>query len=270
MFFKFLPFFSLMHQDNEISHLITMLTGCTHLCLTDRGNTAIKLALQAAKEKGHTSVLLADEGGWMRYEEFSRKAGLAVAWLKTDHGLIDPSSLPEHPHACLLIQTIAGYFAHQDMKSIRDACDHTGIFLIEDISPSFSEQCYGDLVICSFGKWKIVNYGMGGFIGTTRDDIQLPAGINLPSLLGAAIKKAPERLASLYTLADEVKHDLQMYSVLHPSRKGVVIVVKYASDEEKRNIIKYCTEKGYGYELCPRQIRTMEKAVSIELKRGLS
>ena len=56
---------------------------------------AIFLALQWAKQKGHTQLYLADQGDWITYVQYGKKLGFIITYLKTQRGLIDFSQITE-------------------------------------------------------------------------------------------------------------------------------------------------------------------------------
>jgi len=55
--------------------------------------------------------------------------------------------------------------------------------------------------------------------------------------------------------------------LLHPKSLGINVVVRYADSAEKKRLIDYCERKCLEYTLCPRNIRVMCDAISIEVKR---
>ena len=48
---------------------------------------------------------------------------------------------------------------------------------------------------------------------------------------------------------------------------GINVIVKFNNAEEKLKLIDYCKLYGYEFTLCPRYIRVLEDAISIEVKR---
>ena len=55
--------------------------------------------------------------------------------------------------------------------------------------------------------------------------------------------------------------------MLHRKKKGINVVVKYYSENERERLIKYCNNENLDYTICPRVIRVNERAVCIEVKR---
>src|SRR3990167_3272134 len=89
---------------------IQELTGCSYVLLTNRCNTAIDLGLLNAKDLGHTSVFIPDQGGWIHYQDMPPKMGLTVIPIKTHDGVIE--HIPSKT-GCLIYCNPAGYFAEQ-------------------------------------------------------------------------------------------------------------------------------------------------------------
>ena len=149
------------------------LVGKKYLVFTERGNSAIKLALQAVRMMGKKKVLIQDQGGWLTYSQFIEKLGMEKIELKTDYGIVAPESLAGHQGCVLLINSMPGYAALQDMEEVADACRKNSIFLLNDASGSIGtgDAEFGDVIIGSFGHAKPVDMGHGGFIATDDERI---------------------------------------------------------------------------------------------------
>ncbi len=271
-----------MQQESAREHCILQIKEYTkhkNVILTNSGNLAIFAALYFAKQAGYKELLIPDQGGWLTYKDYPQIIGLKLKELKTDYGLIDIKELSKHKNKALIFPSIAGYFAEQDLEQISKICKKNNLLLIEDASPCFSDDklCNGllsDIIVCSFGKWKIVDNHHGGFISVKNKSlikkeiksIIKPIELNFDKLL-KNIKKANKRLNKLYQLAKKVKIDLTMLNleVLHPDKRGINVVVRY--NKQLQDIKQYCKDNNYEFTLCPRYIRVNEKAVSIELKR---
>jgi hypothetical protein len=181
--------------------------------------------------------------------------------------------------AALILPSYGGYIVEQPLMEISKMCKKNNILLIEDASGSLSSKklCNGrfsDIIVASFGKGKIVDNGCGGFIsandkaflGSEVSSLTKPIGIDY-SRLSSKIENAPHRLAMLRKEHDAVKRDLLQFPIIHSEREGINVAVSFKTEQEKMKIIKYCDGKGLSYTLCPRYIRIMEEAVSIEIKR---
>ncbi len=77
---------------NKIHEKLTELTNHKNIILTNRGNTAIRLALKQVKklnkDNDRKMILIQDQGGWMSYHKFTEKLKLQKFDLKTTFGVI--------------------------------------------------------------------------------------------------------------------------------------------------------------------------------------
>ncbi|MBL7050962.1 hypothetical protein ISS04_02240 [Candidatus Woesearchaeota archaeon] len=258
----------------EIEKKIKKLIGCKYVRLVDRGNSAIFIALSVAKQKGFENVLIPDQGGWLTYLQFPKKVGFGLERVKTEYGLIDSKNLKEKS-GCLLYQNLAGYFAEQQVKKIYKVCKGKNFVILDICSIGGRFKRVADIFIGSFGRWKVVDAGYGGFIGTNDERLfSLIKGFegydfdeNNSEILLEKLKGAKKRLKWLYDKNKKVKKDLKGFNVIHRGDKGINVVVKYCCEEEKQKILKYCNKHDYQYTLCPRYIRVKDEAISIEIKR---
>ena len=88
----------------------------------------------------------------------------------------------------------------------------------------------------------------------------------LKSLLDR-LQALPARMAELYSISSKIKKELAAYQVLHPEKKGINVVVAFSSSTEKAELVRYCETNKYEYTVCPRYIRVLREALSIEVKR---
>ncbi|MCK5107680.1 MAG: hypothetical protein KAQ83_03055 [Nanoarchaeota archaeon] len=252
---------------DELRHIIKK----KHIFLVDRGNSAIKVALKTAQKLGNSKVYIPDQGGWMTYRQFPKKFGLEQEEIKTDYGLIKSNNLKKL-EGVLLYQSLAGYFAEQDVKGIRKK--FKGLIILDVCNLSKKVDLHSDILIGSFGQAKVVDLGYGGFIATDDDRIAEQIDIKGVEFADVYFEKlvdkllmAKKRLKQLCNTSKKVKKDLKKFKIIHKDKKGINVIVKFSNEEEKGKIIDYCSEKEYEYTLCPRYIRVNEEAVSIELKR---
>lgn len=252
--------------------ILKILTGKEHVKFTSRGNISIKNSLKIIKNMGREICLIQDEGGWMHYQKFIEETELEPIRLVTNYGLIFEKELKNYSHdAALLLNSLAGYIAMHDMNNVYSECIEDDIILINDVSGSIGskESKFGDIIIGSFGKGKPVNLGSGGFIAV--DDEEFISSLEDADLnfvdLEIKLRNVESRRKFLLDKAKEVKKDLSEYNVVHRDEEGLNVVVKFSSEEEKEKIIQYCDKNNYEYTICPREIRILEDAVSIEIKR---
>ena len=259
--------------------LLKILSGKEHVLFTSRCNESIKLAMQIVAKQGVTQVLYQEEGGWLTYEKYIQAANLEAIKLITHDGLIFPAELNAYDmDSALLINSLAGYIALHDMDDLYGACAKNNMLLVNDVSGSIGlpEGKIGDIIVGSFGKAKPVNLGTGGFIASNDEEliqqIQETEGfaesdIPFPILI-EKLKGLEARRNYLEAQAAKVKEDLkQDYQVAHVDERGLNVVVKFKNDEERDNIIEYCKDKSLEYTICPREIRILDNAISIEIKR---
>jgi len=249
---------------------LNKLTNHKNIYLTSRGNKAIEHALSLVKGK----LLIPYQGSWMSYKKIAKKLGLDVVELKTDYGIIDLDDLKQKVDSAdaLIYQNPAGYFADQPIKEIYEICRDKCLVIL-DVSGCIGDKelCngdYADIIVCSFGKWKLVNLEYGGFVSSNKElDIKEDFDENYFDKLNEKINTLGKRLKFLYDKCNKIKKDLLDFNIIHKDKKGINVVVMFNDEEQKSEIIKYCEKQNYEYTLCPREIRVNCNAVSIEVKR---
>lgn len=245
------------------------LTGKKYIYFTERGNKSILYALRNAKTFGKGKLFIPDQGGWLTYEKYGRMVGFGVEVLKTDLGILKMKDLNKllEEDSCLLYNSMAGYFALQDVNEITALGKERNSLIINDASAVIGSEHakQGDIILGSFGKWKPLNCGTGGFVASDQKLIieEVPPPANLLEKLD----ELPERINFLKEKVKEIKKDLKDFDIIHKDRVGLIVVVKFKTEDEFKKIVDYCKEKEYEYTICPRAIRVICKAVSIELKR---
>ncbi len=261
-------------------------TGHEYALLTKRANASILLAMRTAKDMSEEkkSMIIPDQGGWLTFRQTPKKIGLLSDEVKTDYGLIDLEDLRRYlglgNAAGFIYTNPAGYYAAQPMQEIYSLCK--GICtVILDASGSIGnkEQCdgdYADLIVGSFGKWKPVNAGKGGFISFKNKklfEVAMTHYVN-PEFsekeiqeIDNKLEEGPKRIQNMTNLARKVKNDLKDLTILHPDLDGLNVIVAFKNEEEKQKIIAYCEKESFEYTDCPKYIRVNENAISIEIKR---
>ena len=260
---------------------IKQLTKHDHVALTSRGNTSILIALLTTTK---STVLIPKEGGWLSYEKIATALNKKVIKINTNKAILDLDHLKSNLNqdAVLLYHSVAGYFAPQDIKQIYNEAEKAGSEVIMDVSGSIgTEYCngnYADIIIGSFSKWKLVDANMGAFISFTNKELYdkakpLIKSISLPVDTGTIYKRLTNlksRIDTLngirqQTMADLENQNLEIIGKEH--NLGFIVLVKYKNEIDKLNIQTYCTKHNLEYTICPREIRVMEDAISIEIKR---
>ena len=265
----------------EIKKQLIDLSGCSNIKLVKSGNKAIVYAVRIAKRLGKTKVCIQDQGGWITYYQYSMRLNLEVIKLKTDCGLIDKHELASRldDKSVLLINSMPGYLALENMDDIAAICSENKSMMINDISGSIGTDNakFGDIVVCSFGKDKPINYGGGGFIGVKNNDyfdIIVMQEIRPGAGFAERIKSLNNRLTEISAIREQLLAGLInlgfQEKLIHPSMHGINIAVEFADETEKERVINYCNKNNIEYTICPRYIRVECDAVSIEVKRLLA
>jgi hypothetical protein len=139
---------------------------------------------------------------------------------------------------------------------------------------------YADIMVGSFGRWKPINLGYGGFISFRQDSAEARLFLRDKEIckdkseceariggLPEKLRAAASRLELFYGKCDRIKRELAMHDIIHRERKGINVVIRLHDEDEKKELINYCERNKYEYTLCPRYIRVLEPAISIEVKR---
>ncbi len=241
------------------------LTGKKNVLLTSRCNKAIHLALKWARQMGYSDLCIPDQGGWITYAQYGKKEKFQLHELATDLGMIDFSQVREK--SVLLFHDMAAYAFIQeyDYEMLKDK----GVLVIADTCGSIGQYIPdADIVVCSFGNAKMVNFGYGGMLAS---NMQIPFESDFDKEkkrdLKLCLKELPDRVAFLKEIRAQVLEDLADFDILRPDVDGVNVIVRFSSEEEKEKILAYCAAHELEYRLCPFKIRVLCDAVSIEIKR---
>ncbi|MBI4980383.1 hypothetical protein HZC30_02375 [Candidatus Woesearchaeota archaeon] len=266
---------------DEIVKILQKLTGHKLIEIVLRGNSAIDSALSIIpKDK---LVLIPEEGGWIHYQKAPPKLGLTTIEVKCDDAKINLSDLKHklttNNCGALLYQNPGGYFAEQPMKESYELCRKNKCLVIMDVSGSIgTELCDGkfvDIIVGSFGEWKLVEAKAGGFISCQNKELfdkikehttPLTDGVQLNTIL-TKIHELSGRIKFLLGKREKIIRELKEFEVVHPKDLGFVVVVKYKDDTEKSKIISYFKQNSLPFTECPRYIRLNNPAVSIEVKQ---
>lgn len=258
-------------KDN-IFNMLNNLTNKDHIKIVSRGNKAILYALKIAKKLGKTKVLIQDQGGWITYRQYPQRLKLELVEVKTDFGLIDLKDLEKKAdeNSILLLNSMPGYAALEDISDIYNVCIRKKIFLINDVTGSIGTEAAkkGDIVFCSFGKAKPIDYGQGAFIATNNDELLNLIRINEEDFdIEEKLKTLDKRLEFLNKKRKQIIKGLKGLPIIHKNKKGINVIVKTKYQAEKDLVESYCKDNDLEYTICPRYIRVQTDAISIEVKR---
>ncbi|MBU0470506.1 MAG: aminotransferase class I/II-fold pyridoxal phosphate-dependent enzyme [Nanoarchaeota archaeon] len=265
----------------EIIKKLKHLTRHDFIEITTRGNTAIESALSILP-KGK-KVLIPEEGGWLTYQDLPKKLGLELEEVRCADAKIDLQDLAKkiEKGSAFLYQNPGGYFAEQPLKDIYQVCKEKESLVLLDASGSIGtklcEGRFADIIIGSFGKWKLVEAHTGGFVSCNDKNLFDKIKKNIVPLedqekLNLILKKLnelDERIKFLTKKRKEILEDLKEFDLVHKEDLAFVVVVKFSTVEEKEKIINYCNKKELEWTECPRYIRLNKPAISIEVKRLL-
>jgi len=264
--------------------IISKLRELTHhdyVELTERGNAAIKAAFSILDN--NKRVLIPEEGGWLTYCTIPEQLGLVADKVKCNDAKINLSDLKKKLakkiYSAFLYQNPGGYFAEQEIARIYRLCKENDCLVILDVSGGIGTKLgdgyYADILVGSFGKWKLIDAEKSGFISCQKehlwkmlkDKVKVFDDGNILIKVLLKLEKLPERIGKLQLAKDTIVNDLKQYDLVYPHDLGFVVVVKYADDEEKERIIDYCKTNNLEWTECPRYIRLNKRAISIEVKR---
>lgn len=264
-------------MQDKVLEKLKKFTKHNHVRITDRGNSAIFVAMAMAKKVNPKPFLLIpNEGGWISFRTYPRILGFDIKEIQTNKGILNLKTLKEGTKnaSALIMTSFAGYFAEQPLEKISEICKKNDCLLIEDASGAVGDKtlCNGefsDIIVGSFGRWKPISLGYGGFISVRNKEFfsQAKEPFSLikvhNNIYGELLPLLKiKRLKKLLKLQGKVKKDLKNVEVFHRDKRGLNVVTEYSL-----KVLKYCQKKKYPYVLCPTYIRLNEKAVSIELKR---
>jgi hypothetical protein len=277
----------LEHDRQKALDMLSKLTGHKHVRLVQRGNAAIFAALYMVKKMNPKPfVLIPDQGGWLSFKTYPKMLGFEIRTVQTNRGLIDLIDLEKKAEsgAALLVTSFAGYFADQPMRYISNICRRCNCILIEDASGAVGDEelCdgyYSDIIVGSFGKWKPINMQYGGFVSVAKKEFFDDANVVFSTTnfyprydvmlekLRIVKDKVKDMVKKAKAVKDDISKKIPHLKIVHKDLRGLNVVVRHMSKEEKKAIIEYCEKNNYEYVECPNYIRIDEDAVSIELKR---
>jgi hypothetical protein len=261
-------------MKQKIINTLKQLTNHTYLEIVPRGNSAILSVIKLVKKK----LLIPEEGGWLTYKDYPEKLNINHGFVKCENAVINLEDLKQKVKDAdvFLYQNPGGYFAEQPVKEIYQICKENNCLVVLDTSGSIGTKLcdgnYADIILASFGKWKLVEARVGGFISckdkTLFNKLELEHlnDENSLNIIEKNLNLLPERIKFLTEARSKIINDLQDFNILNKDHLGFVVVIEF-NDEEKDQIINYCKKNNLEYTLCPRYIRVNKKAISIEIKR---
>ncbi|MFA6088498.1 MAG: DegT/DnrJ/EryC1/StrS family aminotransferase [Candidatus Woesearchaeota archaeon] len=251
-------------------------TGKSNISFTNRCNDAIKCAYNicAKMNSDCKKVLCQKEGGWMTYDQFALKMGFDVSYVDTNDSIVDLEDLKKKvssgEYLFIIFNRIPGYFCKNDVSEINKICHEYNVLTIEDQCAELA-LTNSDFIVCSFGRWKPLNLGHGGFIAS-NNLLDVAIECKYPELSSEVLPfllNCDERVSKLKEIVLRVKKELTdlKLNVVRPEFTELNVIVSFQDDLEKQKILDYCALNTFEFEECPRDIRINKKAISIEIKR---
>ena len=259
----------------EAKRLLKKILNIEDIFLVSRGNKAIELAFKYLKYNNKRNLLIPKEGGWITYKTADRQ-GLNIKEIDTSDALINLDDLRKKSKLAdaFIYNNPSGYFVENNIKEVYKICRANNCLVILDASPGIGnpKQINGDfcdIMVGSFGRWKAVNLEYGGFIALKGLSYEIKEDFNGEKIkeLIEKLNRLPKRLEFLYSRTEKIKKDLNNMNILHRNSKSLNVVIAFKDSHEKKNIIKYCLTEGLEFTECPRYIRVLRQAISIEVKR---
>ena len=264
-------------MQEQVIQRLKELTKHNAVRITNRGNASIFIAMSMVQKVNPKSFfLIPDQGGWISFRTYPKILGFDVKEIPTNRGILNLKALEEGTKnaSALIMTSFAGYFAEQPLGEISEICKKNNCLLIEDATGSIGDKvlCNGelsDIIVGSFGRWKPINLGYGGFISVRNKELfeQAREPLSLVKVHNSIYDDLlpllnSKRLEKLLKLQTKVKKELKGIEIFHKDKRGLNVVTEY-----NEKVLDYCAKKGYPYVLCPTYARVNEKAISIELKR---
>src|SRR3989338_5391206 len=160
----------------KVLELLRKYTKHDFVALTPRGNASVYAAFETVRQLSQQNVvLIPDQGGWVTYSQFPKKMKMLAYEYKTDYGVLNIQDLPLHLQNVnsLIYSNPAGYYADQPSQEIYKGCSQRFPVIMEVSGSLGSDICdgrYADIMIGSFGKWKPISIGTGGFISFKAEE----------------------------------------------------------------------------------------------------
>lgn len=266
------------YMKEDVLKSLRKFTNHKEVRVMPRGNSAVFVALYCVKNASDNPMLLIpDQGGWISFKKYPRMLNLDYRELTTHRGVVDLKELEKQLKigaTAFIMTSFAGYYAEQPLKKISALCKKYDCLLIEDASGAVTDKklCNGkfsDIIVASFGRWKPIDLGYGGFISTNKIELldKCKDVFSLFRVSNDIYDMLPPflnnlRLKKIFKRNVQIKKDLGDINVFHRKLRGLNIVTEY-----NQRVLDYCANEDLQYVLCPSYIRVNEKAISIEVKR---
>lgn len=268
-------------MSNQCIKKLSLITRKNHIFFMDKCRDAAELIMHYSKNHGFKNLVIQEEGGWYTYEKSAQKLGLNVLMAPMSKGVLIKDEFPFKDDSLIILNTNPGY-AYVEPLSFYDDFKKINTIVVNDIVSSIGDDISlkGDILIGSFGRAKPLTISSGGAF-VACDDLNLfeellklkksfypDAGdqINFDELL-LALDNVKNKKKKWIDYSNNIKKILTQkgFTILNPN-DSINIFVK-TSNDERENLINFCVEHNLDYVICPKYIRTMQEAISIEIKK---
>ncbi|MBU1111910.1 MAG: aminotransferase class I/II-fold pyridoxal phosphate-dependent enzyme [archaeon] len=257
--------------------------------LVTKGNSAILLALtKLSLANPESKIYGPKEGGWLTYPKYAKALGKEYITIETTDATLNLDDLQAKlsaapPKSIFIYHSLGGYVAKQPIEQIYNICKERDCHVVMDACGSFGTNLcdgnYADVMFGSFGRWKLVDLGRGAFISFKDQELyeQFKPLVSAFPFEGSdedyekllhKLDSVEERINFLLDKRKEIIEFLDTFDIVHKTSKlGFVVIVKFKNETDRMRILKYCTTHSLEYTDCPREIRILDNAISIEVKR---
>jgi hypothetical protein len=268
-------------MKNQCIEKLSLITRKKHIFFMDKCRDAAELIMHYSKDRGFTNLIIQEEGGWYTYEKSAQKLGMDVLSAPMFKGVLIKDKFPFKDNSLIILNTNPGY-AFIEPLSFYDDFKKLNTIIVNDIVSSIGDDISlkGDILIGSFGKNKPLTISSGGAF-VACDNLEMHK--ELLTLKESFYPESGKDVSfnELIFALDNVNNKKKRWSDYSTKIKvlllqngfdvmnlndSINIFVK-TSNDERENLINFCVEHNLEYVLCPKYIRTMQEAVSIEIKK---
>ena len=235
---------------SEVIKKLQKLTNKKNIYFTQNARTAVK---QIVSNYPNKIINLQEEGSWYTYKKLGK-----INYLSMKKGKINTKDIPKN--SVLILNSMPGYVYKENTKKIYSECIKKNTIMINDVCGSIGMQIakHGDYITGSFGNYKPLSAGGGGFIATNKK-----IKIKNEELDFHKINKAINNLKTTKRRWQNKKYQILK---LIPKKQIIAHNINIIA-KPTENLINKLTTKNIKTVKCPTYIRINKNAISIEIKR---
>lgn len=138
---------------------------------TIRANQSIFFSFFLLKIYGIREIFVPDQGGWVSFKKYPSFLNLNKKILETNYGKPIIEKIENIKDSALIICSSPGYLIEitKELKEIKKVLNENNSFLIVDNSSGFIFK--GDIDLMSFGYYKPINLGFGGYLRINNQEL---------------------------------------------------------------------------------------------------